>query len=173
MNQAWNWEQQALSRARFISGSASLEAAFNRVRLDALCRERDEVEVATELAEMRQKIAKEQESKPRFDATSSPKHRPGGLVDIEFVAQLGVLVSARLYPRVIRATGTQKQIDELTAIAWLSAEQANTLQTAMARLREQKLMEVLIGKQNSEDIDTLDAAEVCAEKLGKAPVPGA
>jgi glutamate-ammonia-ligase adenylyltransferase len=172
MNQAWTWEQQALSRARFVSGSASLEAAFNRVRLDALCRQRDEAELSVDLAEMRQKIASEQEGKPRVDYTASPKHRPGGLVDIEFVAQLGVLISARLYPRVIRATGTTTQIDELTAIGWLNEVQANTLQTTMARLREQKLMEVLVGKQNSDDIDTSKAAAVCAEKLGKAPAPG-
>ena len=166
MGQAWTWEQQALSRARFVSGSASLEAAFNRVRLDALCRERDEAALAQDLSEMRKKMAAEQEGKARSDAASSPKHRPGGLVDIEFVAQLGVLASARLYPRVIRATGTADQIDELTAIGWLDNDQCAILQTTMARLREQKLITALVGGQAGTAVDTGDAAAIYSKKLG-------
>ena len=159
-----------MSRARFVSGSASLEAAFNRVRLDALCREREEAKLAADLSEMRQKMASDHESKSRDDSASSPKHRPGGLIDIEFVAQLGVLASARLYPRVIRATGTETQLAELAAIGWLSSDEAEQLQTTMTGLREQKLMAALIGKQGMRDIDTQKTAKICARKLGtKAP----
>ena len=167
MNQAWTWEQQALSRARFICGGPALEAAFNRVRLDALCRERNEPELAEELAEMRQKMAVEKASRPRFDPQASPKHRPGGLVDIEFVAQLGVLTSARLYPRVIQATGTDSQIGELAAIGWLDGDHASTLQSTMDRLRELKLREALVGRNPDTVIDTRESARICDEKLGR------
>jgi glutamate-ammonia-ligase adenylyltransferase len=159
MNQAWTWELQALTRARFASGNGSLEAAFNRVRLDVLCRERDEGELVDELLEMRRKMAANVDKK-------DSKHRPGGLIDIEFIAQLGVLTSARLYPRVIRAVGTAEQISELSAIGWLSADEANTMTTTMARLREQKMTAALLTRRGSEEIDTSGTAALFKERLG-------
>jgi glutamate-ammonia-ligase adenylyltransferase len=166
MNQAWTWELQALTRARFVAGSPSLEAAFNRVRLDVLCRERDEETLSKDLAEMRQKMMAEQESKARGQDTASEKQRPGGLVDIEFVAQLGVLSSARLYPRVIQATSTAAQIGELAAIGLLSGSEADTLQATMEQLRWQKLMGALVSGQLAGQVDTEPAARVFAAKLG-------
>ena len=159
---AWTWELQALTRARFVAGSHELEAAFNRVRLDVLCADRDEGAVAAELAEMRRKMAAEQET--RGDADSI-KHRAGGLVDIEFVAQLGVLSSARLYPRVIRATGTSAQVAELEAIGWLSAEDARVLGQTEEDLRQHKMMAALERNPGETLTDTRGSARICAGKL--------
>ena len=166
MDQAWTWELQALTRSRFVAGSASLEASFNRVRLDVLCRSRDEKELAADLAEMRRKMLAEQESKAGASTLLSEKHRPGGLVDIEFVAQLGVLSCARLYPRVIQATGTSQQIGELTAIDWLSEAEAATLDATMERLRERKMMASLVTQAPAEAIDTDGPARIFDERIG-------
>ena len=165
MNRAWTWELQALTRARFVTGSPSLEAAFNRVRLDVLCQGRDEVKLAQELAEMRHKMSAEHGSKTRGGDSDSLKQRPGGLIDIEFVAQLGVLASARLYPRVIRATATAQQITELAAIAWLSEEEAGILQSTMDQLRQQKLMASLVTGGSLATINTEAAARVFSSRL--------
>jgi glutamate-ammonia-ligase adenylyltransferase len=163
---AWTWELQALTRSRFVAGSVSLEASFNRVRLDVLCRSRDEKELAADLAEMRRKMLAEQESKAGASTLLSEKHRPGGLVDIEFVAQLGVLSCARLYPRVIQATGTSQQIGELTAIDWLSEAEAATLDATMERLRERKMMASLVTQAPAEAIDTDGPARIFDERIG-------
>jgi glutamate-ammonia-ligase adenylyltransferase len=171
MSQAWTWELQALTRARFVAGSPSLEAAFNRVRLDVLCQGRDEVKLAGELAEMRRKMSTEHESKTRGGASDSLKQRPGGLIDIEFVAQLGVLASARLYPRVIRATSTTQQITELAAIAWLSEEEAGILQSTMDQLRQQKLMASLVTGGSFAAIDTEASARVFSSRLAVQTSP--
>lgn len=166
MNQAWTWELQALTRARFVAGSPSLEAAFNRIRLDVLCRTRDPDELSAELAEMRQKMAAEQVTRTRGKGELSGKHRAGGLVDIEFIAQLGVLTSARLYPRLIRATGTASQIAELASISWLSEEEAGVLKTTMECLRQQKLMACLVSGETGKPVDTTSVAEIFSRLLG-------
>ena len=161
MNQAWTWELQALTRARFAAGSTSLEAAFNRVRLDVLCRGRQEAALAAELLHMRRKMAA-----ARDKSAPDEKHRPGGLIDIEFVAQLGVLASARLYPRVIRATGTSEQISELEAIGWLPAGEAETLRDTMERLRERRMMTSLVAHRAASEIDTAVTAGIFGERIG-------
>jgi glutamate-ammonia-ligase adenylyltransferase len=159
MKEAWTWELQALTRARFVAGSASLAAEFIRIRQDVLCRERDQETLATELLEMRQKM------KQQHDSPSSPKHRPGGLIDIEFIAQLGVLCSARLYPRVLNVTSTAAQLGELRSIGWLNETEAKALDDAMRLLRQQRMMSTLIRDGEPAEVQTSDTAEIFARKM--------
>ena len=165
LEQAWTWELQALTRARFIAGSPALEAHFNRIRQEVLCLDRDEGELAAELLEMRQRMATEQAAKLGDRLPGSPKHGPGGLVDIEFIAQLGVLANARLYPRVIRATGTGHQISELASIGWLEESEARQLLDTMAGLRHQKLMAALIKDHPEGGSGMQESASIFRHKL--------
>lgn len=166
LEQAWTWELQALTRARFIAGSPVLEAHFNRIRQEVLCLDRDEGALASELHEMRQKMISEQAAKLGDSLPASPKHGPGGLIDIEFIAQLGVLANARLYPRVIRATGTSRQISELASIDWLDEKEAQQLLNTMARLRQQKLMAALIKDQPETNAGMQECAHIYRQKMG-------
>ena len=102
----------------------------------------------------------------RDTSAQDDKHRRGGLIDIEFVAQLGVLVSARLYPRVIQATGTLEQISELEAIGWLPAGEAKTLRDTMERLRERRMMASLVAHRAASEIDTAATAGIFSERIG-------
>ena len=165
MNQAWTWELQALTRARFVAGDQNLADQFRRTRADVLCRERDEDLLVAELADMRRRMAGEQATRSGGPPRSG-KHRPGGLVDIEFVAQLGVLSQARRFPRVIRETGTSGQIDELEAIGWLEPGQATVLKDTLHALREQKLMSALVSETSPNDVETQASAEVFKLRLG-------
>ena len=165
LNEAWTWELQALTRARFIAGSPALDAHFTRIRQEVLCRERDAARLAAELGEMRERIRQEQAARHGESQETSPKHGPGGLVDIEFLTQLGVLASARRYPRVIQATGTREQLQELAAIGWLERGQAEHLIETMDCLRQQRLMAVLVGASDT-DCPGLDtAARIVGRKL--------
>ena len=166
LDQAWTWELQALTRARFIAGSPALEAHFNRIRQEVLCLDRNEKELAAELLEMRQRMLKEQAAKLGNRLSGSPKHGPGGLVDIEFIAQLGVLANARLYPRVIRATGTGQQINELASIGWLSGTETQQLLETMAGLRNQKLMAALIRDYPESGAGMQESAAIFHSRLG-------
>lgn len=165
MNEAWTWELQALTRARFVAGSPAVAAQFIRVRQEVLCRSRDEQELAAELGEMRQRMNREHAADAHVDVEASPKHRPGGLIDIEFLAQLGVLSTACQYPRVIRATGTLAQLAELEAVGWLTAEEAATLGRTMRCLRNNRMMQSLLPGAAQEAGDTAAVARIFAARL--------
>jgi glutamate-ammonia-ligase adenylyltransferase len=167
VKEAWLWELQALTRARFVTGSTSLEARFNRIRQEVLCRHRDESELAPELLDMRRRMSEEAQKRLGGSLQRSFKHRPGGLVDIEFVSQLGVLASARLYPRVIRATGTAEQLEELASIGWLSEDEMTVLRDTMMLLREQRLMAVLVRDEAAPEIDSARTEAIFNAKMDR------
>jgi len=171
LNEAWTWELQALTRARYVAGSEAVAVQFNRIRQEVLCRARDPQELAAELLEMRRRMNQERDSDAHLDVAHSPKHRPGGLIDIEFMAQLGVLSSALLYPRVIRATGTLAQLEELAAIGWLSRSECEVLTDTMRRLRRSRMLSVLLPVLQQAEVDTGAAAEVFRERLGGSATP--
>jgi glutamate-ammonia-ligase adenylyltransferase len=166
LGEAWTWELQALTRARYVAGNAAIAAQFNRIRQDVLCQPRDPHALAAELLEMRRRMHREHEGDAHLDVAQSPKHQPGGLIDIEFVAQLGVLSSAHLYPRVIQATGTLAQLQELQAIGWLSQAEYDILAECLRRLRRSRMMSALLPGPQEQPMDTQAAADVFVERLG-------
>ncbi len=89
---AWVWEHQALTRARFCAGDASLGAAFEVTRREILCRSRDLSSLRAEISAMRKRM---HEGHPNLSTEFDLKHDPGGMVDIEFVVQFLVLGFAR------------------------------------------------------------------------------
>jgi glutamate-ammonia-ligase adenylyltransferase len=160
LKEAWTWELQALTRARFVAGSQALAARFVRIRQEVLCRQRDDGELAAELRGMRQKMRREQ------GQAESPKHQAGGLIDIEFIAQLGVLCSARQYPRVLHTTGTLPQLDELHSIGWLTGTEADQLKETARLLWQQRMMAPLVKDEDSKPVNTQAAAEIFNSKMG-------
>ncbi len=88
---AWVWEHQALTRARFAAGDIGVGDAFEAIRIDVLRQQRDIDALRTEVIAMRQKMMDAHGSKSaRFDL----KHDHGGLVDAEFIVQFLVLAHA-------------------------------------------------------------------------------
>jgi [glutamine synthetase] adenylyltransferase / [glutamine synthetase]-adenylyl-L-tyrosine phosphorylase len=172
-NEAWTWELQALTRARFIAGSERVAARFGRIRQEVLCRPRDARTLAAELLEMRRRMSREHDAAPHADTSQAPKHQPGGLVDIEFVAQLGVLCSAHEYPRVIEATGTLAQLQALEGIGWLPAGECAVLADTLYRLRSARMMKTLLPRAREEPLDTSASAAIAAARLGTGSAPAA
>jgi glutamate-ammonia-ligase adenylyltransferase len=99
---AWTWEHQALVRARAIAGSSALRQAFGQVRDEILCQARDPDKLAAEVRDMRRRMLESHGSKEagRYDL----KHDRGGIVDIEFMVQYGVLRWAHMHPVLARHT---------------------------------------------------------------------
>ena len=158
--EAWTWELQALTRARFIAGNRALSAQFNRIRLDVLCNDREEAELAADLGEMRLKMTRAHDS-----PAQSPKNQAGGLIDIDFIAQLGVLASARLFPRTLQATGTVDQLGELMSIGWLTPRECSVLQDTRRLLSQQRMMASLVKPDHREVSDTTASAEIFRLKM--------
>ncbi|MBO1016767.1 bifunctional [glutamate--ammonia ligase]-adenylyl-L-tyrosine phosphorylase/[glutamate--ammonia-ligase] adenylyltransferase [Achromobacter sp. SD115] len=99
---AWAWEHQALTRARYASGDASVGARFEQIREDILVLPRDAAKLREEVLAMREKInAGHPNTGPLFDL----KHDRGGMVDVEFVTQYLVLCHSGTHPVLVRNLG--------------------------------------------------------------------
>jgi len=131
---AWTWEHQALVRARAVAGDASLCAAFERVRAETLMRARDPAQLRDDVLKMRARMRTELD---RSDATRFDlKQGEGGLVDLEFLLQYGVLAQAAAQPALLEPRDTPGLIDALASIGWLTAAAAESLHQAHAALLE-------------------------------------
>lgn len=87
--EAWTWEKQALVRARPVAGNKSF---LNRIQTEIdelLSVKHDAKKITADVLEMRTTIDTEKPAVNEFDLKSIP----GGVVDIEFIAQWGVLIS--------------------------------------------------------------------------------
>src|SRR5215469_6237594 len=96
---AWTWEQMALTRARPVAGDDAFIARVMAEIRSVLVRPRSTPELAADVVAMRRRIADTHRNPPAFDV----KHRPGGLVDIEFIAQFLQLRDAAQTPQVLHA----------------------------------------------------------------------
>ena len=54
--QAWVWEHQALTRARFVAGDLQVAEAFENTRKEILCKPRNLIELKQDILKMREKM---------------------------------------------------------------------------------------------------------------------
>ncbi|MFD1327635.1 bifunctional [glutamine synthetase] adenylyltransferase/[glutamine synthetase]-adenylyl-L-tyrosine phosphorylase [Mycoplana ramosa] len=87
--EAWTWEHMALTRARVVCGDGDLAKEARSTIRGILDRKRNVVAIAKDVAEMRALIEEEKAPKDIWDL----KLIPGGLVDIEFIAQFLILAA--------------------------------------------------------------------------------
>ncbi len=122
-NDAWTWEHMALTRARPVAGDAAFRAAVEAEVEAVLAIPRDAGDVFKDAAGMRRMIGKEKPPRDMWDI----KLIPGGLIDLEFIAQCAVLtgnaesggahltataeILARLAPRFADAQTRQELCD--------------------------------------------------------------
>jgi glutamate-ammonia-ligase adenylyltransferase len=87
----------ALTRARVIHGPAGLVERLADIIKSTLCRPRDPAALVRDVADMRDRIARHAPPKSPWDF----KHLPGGLFDIDFVAQYLALRHAAERPALL------------------------------------------------------------------------
>jgi len=114
---AWTWEHMALTRARVVTGEAKVSAKVEQAMRDVLTRPRDPDRLVLDVAEMRERMAKEHKAASPWEV----KHLRGGLVDIEFTAQYLQLRHGREHPEIL-STNTRDALER--------AEQAGILARA-------------------------------------------
>ena len=100
--QAWMWEHQALTRARFVAGDIHVREAFDHIRKMVLCQRRDLANLANEILKMRQKML---DAHPNLTRLFDVKHDRGGIIDVEFIVQYLVLGYACKYPGLTNNIG--------------------------------------------------------------------
>ncbi len=111
--EAWTWEHQALLHARAVAGAPELCARFERVRLEVLCQHVRRDSLREEVRNMRERMRRELSAgdAQRFDI----KQDPGGIADIEFLAQYWALLWAREYPPVAMFSDTIRQLESVAS----------------------------------------------------------
>src|SRR5690606_12964928 len=106
-SEAWTWEHMALTRARPIHGD---ETFMDHIRGEidtVLSGPRDVKKIAKDVREMRDLIYQEKPPADDWDF----KLKPGGIVDLEFIAQFAVL--ANKLDRKPRPLGTEEILSAL------------------------------------------------------------
>ena len=152
-NQAWTWEHQALVRGRFIAGDLRLKAQYEVIRRRILSLPRDSTLLKTEVRKMREKMRDALATKEsnKFDL----KQGKGGIADIEFIVQFGVLAQAAKNEALTTYTDNVRLLEGLQADGFMSRKTAETLKTAYCTYRDYGHKLVLQG-----DRALIDEAEV-------------
>jgi glutamate-ammonia-ligase adenylyltransferase len=111
--EAWTWEHQALLHARSVAGSPGLRAEVERVRLEVLCHHVRRDTLRAEVRRMRERMRRElsRGGTERFDI----KQDPGGIADVEFLAQYWALNWAARYPPVAMFADTIRQLESVAS----------------------------------------------------------
>ncbi|MCW8995144.1 MAG: bifunctional [glutamate--ammonia ligase]-adenylyl-L-tyrosine phosphorylase/[glutamate--ammonia-ligase] adenylyltransferase [Psychromonas sp.] len=135
LNAAWTWEHQALVRARVVFADPQLSKAFNQVRQSVLSQPREAKFLAKEVSEMRAKMRKHlnRAGDGQFDL----KQSPGGMVDIEFIAQYLVLVNAHYAAQALcRWSDNLRIFASCKDLGFLSASEEKSLTDAYCHIRD-------------------------------------
>lgn len=88
---AWTWERMALTRARVVAGPPTLRRRVNEAIEAAVTRSQEPAQIRTNAASMRGRMTRELRPFGAWDV----KLRAGGLIDVEFIAQVQQLIHAR------------------------------------------------------------------------------
>ncbi|MGF1722151.1 bifunctional [glutamate--ammonia ligase]-adenylyl-L-tyrosine phosphorylase/[glutamate--ammonia-ligase] adenylyltransferase [Vibrio kyushuensis] len=132
---AWTWEHQALVRARMIYGDAPLQQAFAKTRKEVLCLDRDQQTLKKQVTDMRVKMRDHLGGKKagRFML----KQDPGGITDVEFLAQYLVLNYSHDNPKLSRWSDNIRLFESMIAQGVMDEGQALGLIHAYTEMRDQ------------------------------------
>ena len=155
---AWTWEHMALVRSRAAVGPPALAARLDAIRMEVLAQPRCGLRAA--VRGMRAKMAAQRKASEPFDL----KHRPGGLIDLEFLAQYLVLEHAAAHPPI--AERSAAAVFRAAAAAGLESGPApwEELAAAAARLADLQAVFRLSGAAPPEHMPAL--ARLAAARCG-------
>lgn len=131
---AWTWEHQALVRARPVAGDPALARRFLETRRVVLSRAREPEMLRREVREMRERMRAALGG--RRGGLLDLKQDPGGIADIEFVVQYGVLLLAHAHPELLEYTDNIRLLAGLARVGFLAASDAEALADAYRGLRK-------------------------------------
>jgi glutamate-ammonia-ligase adenylyltransferase len=120
--ESWTWERMALTRARVIAGPPELAARLDAVIAATLRRQVDPAKLFADARDMREKVTAAYPGKNPWDL----KFASGGLMDIEFLAQILQLRHADENPQVL-STNTIAALGHLAKAGALGEPDAEAL----------------------------------------------
>jgi glutamate-ammonia-ligase adenylyltransferase len=146
-SESWTWEHMALTRARLVAGPAELQARVAGEIRNRLTQLREAGAIIADARDMRARMAETFPGRNSWDL----KHAPGGLVDIEFIAQTLQLVHAPAMPGILDAN-TIAALEKLRDAGLLAVEDAQVL-IASARLQHALTQVLRIALDQTPEIE--------------------
>lgn len=129
--EAETWEHLALVRARPVAGSPDFVDEVSTELKRIVMRPRDRKKVACDAADMRALITQEKGEAKRWDL----KLAPGGLMDIEFIAQTLVLTESSVFP-ALALQNTTAILSAAREVGVIDAADASLLSEAYNLMRD-------------------------------------
>jgi glutamate-ammonia-ligase adenylyltransferase len=132
--ESWTWERMALTRARAIAGPPALKRRIAEAVRAAILDPARAGRVLEDAGAMRARMLRELPAEGPWDV----KAMPGGLVEVEFIAQALQLRHAHATPAIL-ATTTRTALERLGKAGLLEAEEAAAL------IRAERLWRTVVG----------------------------
>lgn len=160
--EAWTWEFMALTRIRPVAGDAELGMRVVETARQALRVKSADPRITQDVADMRRRMARERKARSAWDV----KLAPGGLVDIEFVVQHAILISANEAPGAVLPTSLDA-IKALAAAGRLAPGEAAVLVDGLVfQLNLQQALRIASGDQFDPEKATAGLKAWLANHLG-------
>jgi glutamate-ammonia-ligase adenylyltransferase len=158
-NTAWTWEHQAITRARFCAGEASMAERCEAVRRQVLTAPRDAEALKREVQAMRDKV---RAARPVREGLFDVKHSEGGMMDAEFALQYLVLAHSAAHPELQDNFGNIALLKQSEAVGLLPAGVGVGAANAYRELRRVQHKARLDEQSTALDADT--AAPLAAHR---------
>ena len=136
-DEAWTWEHLALTRARAIAGDARLAEDVETFRAGLIAGTSAPASVISAVSDMRKRLA---DAKPP-DGPWDAKLGPGRMLEIELIAQAGLLMAGRDARDVVSG------LEGGVAIGWLSDADSAALSRAYALCWKVQMVARLISEK--------------------------
>ncbi len=150
-SEAWVWEHQALTRARFCAGDRAVGDAFEAIRVEVLTRPRDAAVLAAEVLAMRERL---HAAHPNRTELFDVKHDRGGMIDVEFLVQFLVLAHASRHPGLTRNLGNIALLGMAAELGLIPAALAEGGRNAYREMRRRQHALRLAGAQYARVVQT-------------------
>ena len=167
LKNAWVWEHQALTRARFCAGDPAVGERFEAIRIEILRQQRDLAKLREEVIAMRRKMldAHASNSATGFDL----KQDPGGIIDVEFIVQYLVLGHAHQHPELTGNLGNIALLRIAGELGLIEPQQGKTAGNAYREYRRlQHAKRLNANPQALNDRESLENHIVAVNQLWQA-----
>ncbi len=151
---AWTWERMALTRARVVAGPPALRRRVNDAIEAAIARPQDPAQIQTNAAAMRARMTRDLRPHGPWDV----KLRPGGLIDVEFIAQVQQLIHIGK-PGFHRSQTTHIALQRLAKAGAVAKPDAALLIEAERLWRTiQGMLRITVGQVKSSELPAASSA---------------
>ncbi|MCB8874415.1 bifunctional [glutamine synthetase] adenylyltransferase/[glutamine synthetase]-adenylyl-L-tyrosine phosphorylase [Acidisoma silvae] len=151
--QAWTWEQMALTRARAATGTPAFLPVVEKALREALHPRLPAEVLRHDALDMRRRMLRDLPPAGPWDV----KLMPGGAMEVEFIAQILQLIHGSEHPE-LRNTTTRIALGNLLAAGFIPHAEGQALMTADHLWRTiQSMLRLTVGLTRSPDLPEASA----------------